>query len=65
MMFGGSVTTEDTQSGNVHFLGGGCTFYNDGKISPVWWRGGRCTQGGFNVSNLVGFKRRMIDIGKK
>ncbi len=24
-----------------------------------------CTIGGFNVSNLIGIKRRMIDIGKK
>jgi hypothetical protein len=24
-----------------------------------------CTVGGFNVSNLMGIKRRMIDIGKK
>ncbi len=24
-----------------------------------------CTLGGFNVSNLMGIKRRMIDIGKK
>ncbi len=27
--------------------------------------GTECTLGGFNVSNLMGIKRRMIDIGKK
>jgi hypothetical protein len=32
---------------------------------PNWPEGGGVRQGGFNVSNLMGIKRRMIDIGKK
>ncbi len=34
-------------------------------MSPNAERGGSCGVGGFNVSNLMGIKRRMIDIGKK
>ena len=30
-----------------------------------WIQNGACVLGGFNVSNLMGIKRRMIDIGKK
>jgi hypothetical protein len=33
--------------------------------STLAGEGRGCTLGGFNVSNLMGIKRRMIDIGKK
>jgi hypothetical protein len=37
-----------------------------GRFSPVITViTSHCTVGGFNVSNLMGIKRRMIDIGKK
>jgi hypothetical protein len=39
------------------------------RLDPTLLREGnihrRCTIGGFYVSNLMGIKRRMIDIGKK
>jgi hypothetical protein len=37
-MFGGSVTTEDKQSGYIHTFWR--RFHNDGKISPICWGGG-------------------------
>jgi hypothetical protein len=45
-------------------VGEGCLQWG---VGVVWLAGYfiQCWVGGFNVSNLMGIKRRMIDFGKK